>query len=151
MCKCYYGDDDDSVLLCNIVNFKVFENVMSLDIVMGGLINIILYLLVVVMEGEVLFIMVDIDRLFCKVFYLCKVVFLIFKYYMEDVYWVGGVLGILNELNKVGLLNIDVNYVLGKLFIDVISEWDIINFENEDVIIFYCVGFVGICMIKVFS
>lgn len=108
MCKCYYGDDDESVLLRNIVNFSVFENVMSFDIVMGGLINIILYLLVVVMEGEVFFIMDDIDCFLCSVFYLCKVVLFMLKYYMEDVYWVGGVLGILGEFYKVGLLNIDV-------------------------------------------
>lgn len=90
---------------------------MMLDIVMGGLINIVFYLLVVVQEVEIDFIMSDIDKLFCKVLQLCKVVLSIQKYYMEDVYCVGGVLGILGELDCVGLLNCNVKNVLGLMLL----------------------------------
>ena len=151
LCKRYYGDDDDSVLPRNIANFKAFENAMSLDIAMGGSTNTILHLLAAAMEGEVPFTMADIDRLSRKVPHLCKVAPSTPKYHMEDVHRAGGVLGILNELNKAGLLNTDVNHVLGKPLTDVISEWDITNPENEDAIIFYRAGPAGIRTTKAFS
>ena len=143
LCKRYYGDDDDSVLPRNIANFKAFENAMSLDIAMGGSTNTILHLLAAAMEGEVPFTMADIDRLSRKVPHLCKVAPSTPKYHMEDVHRAGGVLGILNELNKADLLNTDVNHVLGKPLTDVISEWDITNPENEDAITFYRAGPAG--------
>jgi len=151
LCKRYYGDDDDSVLPRNIANFKAFENAMSLDIAMGGSTNTILHLLAAAMEGEVPFTMADIDRLSRKVPHLCKVAPSTPKYHMEDVHRAGGVLGILNELNKAGLLNTDVNHVLGKPLTDVISEWDITNPENEDAITFYRAGPAGIRTTKAFS
>lgn len=151
LCKRYYGDDDESVLPRNIANFKAFENAMSLDIAMGGSTNTILHLLAAAMEGEVPFTMADIDRLSRKVPHLCKVAPSTPKYHMEDVHRAGGVLGILNELNKAGLLNTDVNHVLGKPLTDVISEWDITNPENEDAITFYRAGPAGIRTTKAFS
>ncbi|MBJ2129363.1 dihydroxy-acid dehydratase [Alteromonas sp. IB21] len=151
LCKRYYGDDDESVLPRNIANFKAFENAMSLDIAMGGSTNTILHLLAAAMEGEVPFTMADIDRLSRKVPHLCKVAPSTPKYHMEDVHRAGGVLGILNELNKAGLLNTDVNHVLGKSLPDVISEWDITNPENKDAITFYRAGPAGIRTTKAFS
>ncbi|GFD85737.1 dihydroxy-acid dehydratase [Alteromonas sp. KUL150] len=151
LCKRYYGDDDESVLPRNIANFKAFENAMSLDIAMGGSTNTILHLLAAAMEGEVPFTMADIDRLSRKVPHLCKVAPSTPKYHMEDVHRAGGVLGILNELNKAGLLNTDVNHVLGKPLTDVISEWDITNPENKDAITFYRAGPAGIRTTKAFS
>ena len=151
LCKRYYGDDDESVLPRNIANFKAFENAMSLDIAMGGSTNTILHLLAAAMEGEVPFTMDDIDRLSRKVPHLCKVAPSTPKYHMEDVHRAGGVLGILNELNKAGLLNTDVNHVLGKPLTDVISEWDITNPENKDAITFYRAGPAGIRTTKAFS
>ena len=124
---------------------------MSLDIAMGGSTNTILHLLAAAMEGEVPFTMADIDRLSRKVPHLCKVAPSTPKYHMEDVHRAGGVLGILNELNKAGLLNTDVNHVLGKPLTDVISEWDITNPENEDAITFYRAGPAGIRTTKAFS
>ena len=151
LCKRYYGDDDESVLPRNIANFKAFENAMSLDIAMGGSTNTILHLLAAAMEGEVPFTMDDIDRLSRKVPHLCKVAPSTPKYHMEDVHRAGGVLGILNELNKAGLLNSDVNHELGKPLTEVISEWDITNPENKDAITFYRAGPAGIRTTKAFS
>ena len=151
LCKRYYGDDDDSVLPRNIANFNAFENAMSLDIAMGGSTNTILHLLAAAMEGEVPFTMDDIDRLSRKVPHLCKVAPSTPKYHMEDVHRAGGVLGILGELNKAGLLNTDVNHVLGKPLTDVISEWDITNPENTDAITFYRAGPAGIRTTQAFS
>ena len=151
LCKRYYGDDDESVLPRNIANFKAFENAMSLDIAMGGSTNTILHLLAAAMEGEVPFTMDDIDRLSRKVPHLCKVAPSTPKYHMEDVHRAGGVLGILNELNKAGLLNTDVNHVLGKPLTEVISDWDITNPENKDAITFYRAGPAGIRTTQAFS
>lgn len=104
----YYEEGDDSVLLCSIVICDVFLNVMILDIVMGGFINIVFYFLVIVYEVEVDFKMDDIDMFLCYVFCLCKVVLNIQKYYIQDVNCVGGIFNILGELFKGGLLKIDV-------------------------------------------
>ncbi len=151
LCKRYYGDNDESVLPRNIANFNAFENAMSLDIAMGGSTNTILHLLAAAMEGEVPFTMADIDRLSRKVPHLCKVAPSTQKYHMEDVHRAGGVLGILNELNKAGLLHGDSNHVLGKSMAEVIADWDITNPDNTDAITFYRAGPAGIRTTQAFS
>ena len=151
LCKRYYGDDDESVLPRNIANFSAFENAMSLDIAMGGSTNTILHLLAAAMEGEVPFTMDDIDRLSRSVPHLCKVAPSTPKYHMEDVHRAGGVLGILGELHKAGLLNTDVQHVLGKPLTEVISDWDITNPENKDAIKFFRAGPAGIRTTQAFS
>lgn len=151
LCKRYYGDNDESVLPRNIANFNAFENAMSLDIAMGGSTNTILHLLAAAMEGEVPFTMADIDRLSRKVPHLCKVAPSTQKYHMEDVHRAGGVLGILNELNKAGLLHGDSKHVLGKSMAEVIADWDITNPENTDAITFYRAGPAGIRTTQAFS
>ena len=151
LCKRYYGDDDESVLPRNIDNFNAFENAMSLDIAMGGSTNTILHLLAAAMEGEIPFTMNDIDRLSRKVPHLCKVAPSTPKYHMEDVHRAGGVLGILNELNKGGLLHGDANHVLGKSLTEVIADWDITNPDNTDAIKFFRAGPAGIRTTQAFS
>ena len=151
LCKRYYGDDDESVLPRNIANFNAFENAMSLDIAMGGSTNTILHLLAAAMEGEIPFTMNDIDRLSRKVPHLCKVAPSTPKYHMEDVHRAGGVLGILNELNKGGLLHGDANHVLGKSLTEVIADWDITNPDNTDAIKFFRAGPAGIRTTQAFS
>lgn len=151
LCERWYKNDDASALPRNIANFKAFENAMSLDIAMGGSTNTILHLLAAAMEGEVPFTMADIDRLSRKVPHLCKVAPSTPKYHMEDVHRAGGVLGILNELNKGGLLHGDCSHVLGKNISEVISEWDITNPENTDAITFYRAGPAGIRTTQAFS
>lgn len=151
LCKRYYDQDDDSVLPRNIANFKAFENAMSLDIAMGGSTNTILHLLAAAVEGEVPFTLDDIDRLSRKVPHLCKVAPSTPLYHMEDVHRAGGVLGILNELNKAGLLHGDSRHVLGKSMAEVISDWDITNPANERALQFYRAGPAGIRTTKAFS
>ena len=151
LCKRYYEQDDESVLPRSIANFKAFENAMSLDIAMGGSTNTILHLLAAAVEGEIPFTLDDIDRLSRKVPHLCKVAPSTPLYHMEDVHRAGGVLGILNELNKAGLLHSDSMHVLGKTMGEVISEWDILNPANQQALDFYRAGPAGIRTTKAFS
>ncbi len=106
--KRYYEQDDASVLPRSVATFAAFENAMSLDIAMGGSTNTILHLLAAAQEGEVPFTMDDIDRLSRKVPNLCKVAPSTQKYHMEDVHRAGGVMAILGELDRAGLLHTDV-------------------------------------------
>ncbi len=151
LCQRWYGDDDASALPRSIANFQAFENAMSLDIAMGGSTNTILHLLAAAMEGEVPFSMEDIDRLSRRVPHLCKVAPATPKYHMEDVHRAGGVLGILNELNRAGLLHGDAHHVLGGSLAEVIGAWDITNPENHQADEFYRAGPAGIRTTKAFS
>lgn len=151
LCERWYKNDDETALPRNIATLKAFENAMSLDIAMGGSTNTILHLLAAAMEGEVPFTMADIDRLSRKVPHLCKVAPSTPKYHMEDVHRAGGVLGILGELNKAGLLNKDVHHVLGKSLPEVIDEWDITKADNDKANTFYRAGPAGIRTTQAFS
>ena len=111
--KRYYEQDDASALPRNIASKAAFENAMTLDIAMGGSTNTVLHLLAAAQEAEIDFTMSDIDKLSRKVPQLCKVAPSTQKYHMEDVHRAGGVLGILGELDRAGLLNREVKNVLG--------------------------------------
>ncbi len=102
--KRYYEQDDASALPRNIASKAAFENAMTLDIAMGGSTNTVLHLLAAAQEAEIDFTMSDIDKLSRKVPQLCKVAPSTQKYHMEDVHRAGGVLGILGELDRAGLL-----------------------------------------------
>ena len=151
LCERWYKNDDASALPRNIASFNAFENAMSLDIAMGGSTNTILHLLAAAIEGKVPFSMEDIDRLSRKVPHLCKVAPSTQKYHMEDVHRAGGVLGILNELNKAKLLHDDCHHVLGGSMGEVISQWDITQEDNEQANTFYRAGPAGIRTTKAFS
>jgi dihydroxy-acid dehydratase len=101
----YYEQDDDSVLPRSIANFKAFENAMTLDISMGGSTNTVLHLLAAAYEGGVDFTMRDIDRLSRRVPVLCKVAPSVPDVHIEDVHRAGGIMGILGELDRAGLIN----------------------------------------------
>ena len=133
LAKRYYEQDDDSVLPRNIASFGAFENAMSLDIAMGGSTNTILHLLAAAQEGEIDFTMDDIDRLSRKVPNLCKVAPSTQKYHMEDVHRAGGVMSILGELSRAGLINKDVNLVHSDSMEDAISHYDITISDDEKV------------------
>jgi dihydroxy-acid dehydratase len=105
LAKRYYEQDDASVLPRGIATFEAFENAMTLDIAMGGSTNTVLHLLAAAHEGEVDFTMADIDRMSRKVPNLCKVAPATQKYHMEDVHRAGGVIGILGELDRAGLIH----------------------------------------------
>ena len=122
------------ILFClvPIASFKAFENAMSLDIAMGGSTNTVLHLLAAAEEGEVGFTMDDIDRLSRKVPHLCKVAPSTQKYHMEDVHRAGGVLGILAELNRAGLLHSDLPTVHSDSVASALAKWDIAVSDDEE-------------------
>lgn len=127
----YYEQDDASVLPRNIATKAAFENAMALDVAMGGSTNTVLHLLAAASEAEVDFKMTDIDQISRKVPCLCKVAPATQKYHMEDVHRAGGVLNILSELNKVGLIHADVHNIHSGTLGNAMNNWDITNAENK--------------------
>jgi dihydroxy-acid dehydratase len=125
LAKRWYEEDDVSALPRSIANFAAFENAMSLDIAMGGSTNTVLHLLAAAHEAGVPFTMADIDRLSRQVPNLCKVAPSTQKYHMEDVHRAGGVIGILGELERAGLLHIDVPTVHSATLRDALELWDL--------------------------
>ncbi|MCW8930943.1 MAG: dihydroxy-acid dehydratase [Gammaproteobacteria bacterium] len=133
LAKRYYEQDDESVLPRNIATFEAFENAMCLDISMGGSTNTILHLLAAAQEGEVPFTMDDIDRLSRKVPNLCKVAPSTQKYHMEDVHRAGGVMAIMGELSRAGLLNTEVNMIHSDSMAAAIAQYDITVSESDEI------------------
>ncbi|XOV80195.1 MAG: dihydroxy-acid dehydratase [Aestuariibacter sp.] len=151
MCREYYEQDNEQMLPRNIASFQAFENAMALDIAMGGSTNTVLHLLAAANEGEIPFTMQDIDRMSRLIPNLCKVAPATNKYHMEDVHRAGGVMAILAELNRAGLLNRDTHHVLGGTMPEVIANWDITDKSNEQALTFYRAGPAGIRTTKAFS
>ena len=149
--KRYYEQDDERVLPRSIATFAAFENAMALDIAMGGSTNTILHLLAAAQEGEVPFTMLDIDRLSRKIPQLCKVAPNTPKYHMEDVHRAGGVMSILAELNRAGLLHNQLPTVHSDTFQQALDKWDIIKTDSEEVRNFYRAGPAGIPTQTAFS
>ena len=137
LAKRYYEQDDESVLPRSIASFAAFENAMCLDIAMGGSTNTILHLLAAAQEAGVPFTMNDIDRLSRKVPQLCKVAPSTQLYHMEDVHRAGGVMGILGELDRAGLLNRDFGTVHSATMADALAQWDIKRTADEAVHTFF--------------
>jgi len=133
----YYEQDDASVLPRNIANFRAFENAMSLDIAMGGSTNTVLHLLAAAHEGEIPFTMKDIDRLSRKVPVLCKVAPSIADVHLEDVHRAGGVMAILGELDRAGLIHADLPSVHSTTLSAALDRWDIRRTQSESVRTFY--------------
>ncbi len=131
LAKSYYDDDNENVLPRNIANFGAFENAMSLDIAMGGSTNTILHLLAAAQEGEIDFTMNDIDRLSRKVPHLCKVAPSTPDYHVEDVHRAGGIMSILGELNRAGLINKGARSVHATNFEQLIDQWDVTVTEDQ--------------------
>ncbi len=129
----YYEQDDASVLPRSIATFKAFENAMNLDIAMGGSTNTVLHLLAAAREGGVDFTMQDIDRLSRHVPHLSKVAPSSQQYHMEDVHRAGGVMGILGELDRAGLLHSDLPTVHSKTMADALAKYDIKRTSDEAV------------------
>jgi dihydroxy-acid dehydratase len=129
----YYEQDDETALPRNIANFKAFENAMTLDIAMGGSTNTVLHLLAAAYEGQVPFTMQDIDRLSRRVPVLCKVAPSVADVHLEDVHRAGGVMAILGELDRGGLLNRGLPMVHSKSLEDALGRWDIKQSKSESV------------------
>ncbi|BFL86010.1 dihydroxy-acid dehydratase [Shewanella baltica] len=159
LAKRYYHQDDESALPRNIANFKAFENAMTLDIAMGGSSNTVLHLLAAAQEADVDFTMADIDRMSRLVPHLCKVAPSTPKYHMEDVHRAGGVMGILGELDRAGLLHTDVFHVAADndgtpgsgTLKSVLAQYDVMQTQDEKVKHFFMAGPAGIPTTKAFS
>ena len=121
----YYEEGDDSVLPRSIATREAFLNAMTLDIAMGGSTNTVLHLLAMAHEAKVDFRMDDIDMLSRRVPCLCKVAPNTQKYHIQDVNRAGGILGILGELSKGGLLDTSVRRVDGTTLAEAIARYDI--------------------------
>ena len=121
----YYEHEDSSVLPRSIANRAAFDNAMALDIAMGGSTNTVLHLLAIAHEGGVDFGMNDIDALSRRVPCLCKVAPNIAGVHMEDVHRAGGIMSILGELDRAGLIERNSPTVHEPTIGAAIDKWDI--------------------------
>jgi dihydroxy-acid dehydratase len=133
----HYEQDDVSVLPREVASFAAFENAMSLDIAMGGSTNTVLHLLAAAHEAEVDFTMADIDRLSRRVPCLSKVAPAKADVHMEDVHRAGGVMAILGELDRGGLLRTDLPTVHSASLGEALDRWDIRRSASESVQTFF--------------
>ncbi|MCW3479578.1 dihydroxy-acid dehydratase [Neisseriaceae bacterium JH1-16] len=131
LAKRHYEQEDYSVLPRSIATKAAFENAMALDVAMGGSTNTVLHLLAAAHEAGVDFKMADIDRISRGVPCLCKVAPATQKYHMEDVHRAGGVLGILSELDRAGLIHADLPTVHSKTLADAFARWDIMRNDAD--------------------
>jgi len=129
----HYEQDDQSVLPRNIANKRAFENAMSLDIAMGGSTNTVLHILAAAHEGDIDFTMDDIDRLSRKVPCLSKIAPAKNDVHMEDVHRAGGIMRILGELDRGGLIDRATPTVHSATLGDAIDRWDITRTNSESV------------------
>ena len=129
--KRYYEGGDASVLPRNIATFDAFENAMTLDIAMGGSTNTVLHLLAAAYEGDVDFTMDDIDRLSRNVPVLCKVAPAKSDVHMEDVHRAGGIMAILGELDRAGLIHKHTHTVHSPTMGDALDKYDVMRTSDE--------------------
>jgi dihydroxy-acid dehydratase len=137
LCRRYYEQDDASVLPRNIATKVAFENAMTLDVAMGGSTNTVLHLLAAVQEAGVDFTMADIDRISRRVPCLCKAAPATDKYHIEDVHRAGGVIGILGELARAGLLDLSAGNVHSGTLGQALAQWDVKGGAGEAAQKFY--------------
>ena len=133
----YYQQDDASVLPRNIATVPAFKNAMTLDIAMGGSTNTVLHLLAAAHEAQVDFTMRDIDGLSRRVPVLCKVAPSVANVHVEDVHRAGGIMGILGELDRAGLIDTSVNSIHSATLADALARWDVKRTSSESVRTFY--------------
>jgi dihydroxy-acid dehydratase len=151
LCHRWYGAEDARALPRGIATFEAFENAMALDIAMGGSTNTILHLLAAAQEAEVAFGLRDIDRLSRRIPQLCKVAPNSPKYHVEDVHRAGGIMAILGELARGGLLHVDTATVHAQTLGEAIAKWDIATVDDDAVRMFYKAGPAGIPTQTAFS
>ena len=147
----YYRDDDESVLPRSIASFDAFSNAMAVDIAMGGSTNTILHLLAAAQEAEVDFNLSHIDAMSRRIPHLCKVSPATPDYFMEDVHRAGGMLSILGELDKAGLVHRDVSTVHSSSLGEALEKWDIGRSDMEDAKRLYSAAPGGVRTTKPFS
>jgi dihydroxy-acid dehydratase len=147
----YYEQDDASVLPRAIASFQAFENAMSLDIAMGGSTNTVLHLLAAAQEGAVPFTMADIDRLSRRVPNLCKVAPSKADVHLEDVHRAGGIMAILGELDRAGLIHRETPTVHAPTLAAALERWDVRSSASEATHEFYRAAPGGVRTTQAFS
>ena len=135
--KKHYDEDDFSVLPRSIATFEAFENAMTLDVAMGGSTNTVLHLLAIAKEAEVNFTMADMDHISRRVPCLVKVAPNSKQFHMEDVHRAGGIMRILGELDRGGLIKRDVPTVHASTMGAALDLWDIRRTDDEAIDTFF--------------
>ena len=151
MAKAYYEKGDDSVLPRSIATKDTFENAMSLDIAMGGSTNTVLHILAVAQEAGVDFTMKDIDRLSRHVPHICKMSPSTHEWHMEDLHNAGGIMNIMAELKKNGLIHEQSHTVSGMSIGEQIDKYNIKTTTDEEILKFYKACAQGSYNIEAFS
>ncbi len=149
--KRHYEGNEAGLLPRDIASFKAFENAMTLDISMGGSTNTVLHLLAMAHEGGVDFTMEDIDRLSRQVPVLCKVAPSIENVHMEDIHRAGGIMGILGELNRAGLIHADIPTVHSETLGHALAKWDIAVSNEPEIERFFKAAPGGVRTVEAFS
>ncbi len=137
LAKRYYEGEEAHLLPRAIGSKAAFKNAMTLDIAMGGSTNTVLHLLAAAQEGEVDFTMADIDRLSRRVPVLCKVAPAVANVHMEDVHRAGGIMAILGELNRAGLIDASCGCVHAESMEAALGHWDVTQTSSRSVHDFY--------------
>ncbi|MCP4086573.1 MAG: dihydroxy-acid dehydratase [Actinomycetia bacterium] len=151
MARRRYEKDDETVLPRSICSKTAFENAMTVDIAMGGSTNTVLHILAAAQEGGVDFTMADIDRLSRQTPNLCKVAPSTQEYHIEDVHRAGGIMGIMGELDRAGLLDTSLPTVHSESLATALDEWDIRRDPSAEVVEFFRAGPAGIPTQEAFS
>ena len=146
-----YDKDDESVLPRSICSKTAFENAMTLDIAMGGSTNTVLHILAAAQEGGVDFTMADIDRLSRQAPNICKVAPSTDKYHVEDVHRAGGIMGILGELDRGGLIDTSLPTIHSETLGTALNQWDVMRSPSAEVLEFFRAGPGGIPTQTAFS
>lgn len=149
--KRHYEGNEAGLLPRDVANFKAFENAMTLDISMGGSTNTVLHLLAMAHEGGVDFTMEDINRLSKQVPVLCKVAPSIENVHMEDIHRAGGIMGILGELNRAGLIHDELPTVHSETMGHALAKWDIAVSNEPEIEKFYKAAPGGVRTVEAFS
>lgn len=147
----YYENDNEAVLPRSIASYNAFQNAMCLDIAMGGSTNTILHFLAAAQEAEMNFTMKDIDALSHKVPQLCKVAPNTPEYHVEDVHRAGGIMAILGELDRAGLIDTSIPTVHSATLKEALDKWDIMRNPSPEVMHFFKAGPAGIPTQTAFS
>ncbi|MBB4285504.1 dihydroxy-acid dehydratase [Roseospira goensis] len=151
LCRRWYEEDDASVLPRNVASVAAFENAMRLDIAMGGSTNTVLHLLAAAREGEIPFTMADIDRLSRSTPNLCKVAPAVQTVHMEDVHRAGGIMAILGEMERLGLIDTSVPTVHARTMGEALERWDVRRTTEDAVRDFYRAAPGGVRTTEAFS
>ena len=140
LAKRWYQHDDARVLPRSIAGFEAFENAMRMDVAMGGSTNTVLHLLAAAHEAQAGFTIADIDRISRSTPHLAKLSPSTPLWHIEDFHRAGGVLGILGELDRLGLLHRDVSTVHAATLGEALGAWDVRRNPSPDVQEFYRAG-----------